>query len=88
MILVKLILKQLKKHRIWKVYNPFTKHPTDNAGESWWVHCKFSVSIGFRLLLTSFYFIIHGLFPFIKIPKWVNLTDSALYLLNENKKRL
>tara|TARA_Y100000593_G_C4147258_1_gene255220 strand:- start:396 stop:608 length:213 start_codon:yes stop_codon:yes gene_type:complete len=69
------------------MYNPFTKHPRENANESWWVHCKFACGIGLRLYLTSFIFIIHGIFPFIKIPKWVNLTDSAMYLLKENEKR-
>ena len=67
--------------------NLFTKHPRENADETWWKHCKFACGIGLRLYLTSFIFIIHGIFPFIKIPKWVNLTDSALYLLQENEKR-
>ena len=69
------------------MHNPFTKHPKENANESWWTHCKFAWGIGFRLYLTSFIFIIHGIFPFIRIPKWVNLTDSAMYLLRENEKR-
>ena len=67
--------------------NLFTKHPRENADETWWKHCKFACGIGLRLYLTSFIFIIHGIFPFIKIPKWVNLTDSAMYLLKENEKR-
>ena len=69
------------------MHNPFTKHPQDNAGETWWQHCKFACGIGCRLYFTAFIFIIHGIFPFIKIPKWVNLTDSANYLLKENEKR-
>ena len=69
------------------MYNPFTKHP-NSVGESWFQHFKFSAKIGIRLWVSSLYFLIHATFPFIKIPKWVNLTDSALYLLNENKKRL
>ena len=67
--------------------NLFNKHPRENANETWWEHCKFATHIGFRLFFTSFYFIIHGVFPFIKIPRWVNLTDSAIYLLKENEKR-
>ena len=70
------------------MYNIFTKHPKENANESCWTHGKFACGIGFRLYLTSFIFIIHGIFPFIKIPKWINLTDSAMYLLKENEKRL
>ena len=69
------------------MYNPFTKHPRENVGETWWEHCKFATHIGVRLFFTSFIFFIHGIFPFIPIPKWINLTDSALYLLKENKKR-
>ena len=67
--------------------NPFTKHPKETVGETWWEHCMFSCGIGVRLFLTSMYFLVHGIFPFIKIPKWVNLMDSALYLLKENEKR-
>ena len=67
--------------------NPFTEHPKNNANETWWEHCKFACCIGLRLYFTSWFFIVHGIFPFIKIPKWINLTDSALYLLKENEKR-
>ena len=67
--------------------NLFTKHPRENADETWWKHCKFACGIGCRLFFTSFIFIIHGIFPFIKIPKWINLTYSANYLLKENEKR-
>ena len=67
--------------------NPFTKHPKDNNMEGWWTHCKSACGIGIRLYITAFIFIIHGIFPFVKIPKWVNLMDSALYLLKENEKR-
>ena len=69
------------------MHNPFTKHPRDNANETWWKHCKFAWCIGLRLYFTSWIFIIHGIFPFIPIPKWINLTDSAMYLLKENEKR-
>ena len=69
------------------MHNPFTKHPRENGMESWWSHCKSACLIGFRLYVSSWFFIIHGIFPFIPIPKWVNLTDSAMYLLKENEKR-
>ena len=70
------------------MYNPFTKHPKETVGESWGEHCYFAVGVGIRLIFTSLIFIVHGIFPFIKIPKWINLTDSAMYLLKENEKRL
>ena len=69
------------------MHNPFKKHPEDNAGETWWEHCKFSVSIGFRLLLTSLYFIIHGFFPFIEINRKYNLIDSSNWLFDKNMNR-
>ena len=69
------------------MYNPFTKHPKENNMKNWWCHCKSALCVGIRLLFTSLVFIVHGIFPFIKIPKWLNLTDSANFLLEENKKR-
>jgi hypothetical protein len=69
------------------MYNPFTNHPTQNNMKGWWFHCKSACSIGVRLYVTSWFFILHGIFPFIKIPKWVNLTDTALFLLKENEER-
>ena len=69
------------------MYNPFTKHPRENVGETWWEHCKFSTGIGLRLLLTSLYFIIHGMFPFIEINRKYNLEDSSEWLWNKNKNR-
>jgi len=69
------------------VHNLFTKHPKENANETWWQHCKFATHIGFRLFFTSFVFILHGIFPFIKIPKWINISATSDYLLKENRKR-
>ena len=70
------------------MHNPFTKHPRENNMKGWWKHCKSACCIGFRLYVSSWFFIVHGIFPFIPIPKWINLTDSAMYLLKENEKRL
>ena len=69
------------------MYNLFTEHPKENGMKSWWAHCKSACLIGFRLYFTSWFFIIHGIFPFIPIPKKLNLTDSACYLLKENEER-
>ena len=66
--------------------NIFTKHPREQHFKSWWKHCRFAFSIGIRLLITSLIFILHGIFPFIKIPSWLNLMDSALFLIDENNK--
>tara|TARA_B100000287_G_scaffold316439_1_gene300042 strand:- start:846 stop:1079 length:234 start_codon:yes stop_codon:yes gene_type:complete len=69
------------------MHNPFTKHPRESVGESWWEHCKFSCGIGIRLLLTSLYFITHGMFPFIELTKKYNLEDSSQWLYNKNWNR-
>ena len=76
-----------EKRKKYSVVNLFTKHPRENANETWWEHLKFATHIGFRLFFTSFYFIIHGVFPFIKIPEWINISCTAKYLLRENQKR-
>ena len=69
------------------MYNPFTKHPKDTVGETWRQHCYFAVGVGIRLIFTSLIFIVHGLFPFISIPKWLNLEESIRFLARENKDR-
>ena len=30
---------------------------------------------------------IHGIFPFVKIPRWLNLQDSIKFLEQENEDR-
>ena len=66
------------------MYNPFTKHPREAVGETWWQHCRFAVGVGIRLIFTSLIFILHGVFPFISIPKWLNLEESIRFLDKEN----
>ena len=67
--------------------NPFTKHPRETVGESWGQHCYFAVGVGIRLIFTSLIFIVHGIFPFIRIPKWLNLEESIRFLKKENEYR-
>ena len=69
------------------MYNPFTKHPKLNAGMRWFQHLKFAWCIGIRLLISAVAFLVHGVFPFGKIPETFNLTDTALYLLSEEENR-
>ena len=69
------------------MYNPFTKHPKENVDETWWQHCQFAVNVGIRLIFTSIIFIVHGIFPFIEIPRWLNLEDSITFLDRENYNR-
>ena len=69
------------------MYNPFTKHPKDTVGENWWEHLIFSCGIGIRLFLTSVYFLVHGVFPFIELhTKW-NLECASKWLNKKNDNR-
>ena len=69
------------------MYNPFTKHPRETVGETWWEHFKFSAGIGIRLLFTSLYFLTHAIFPFIEVHKKYNLTCASEWLFNKNWNR-
>ena len=67
--------------------NPFTKHPKETVGETWWEHLIFSCGIGIRLFLTSIYFLVHGVFPFIELhTKW-NLECASGWLNKKNDNR-
>tara|TARA_Y100001963_G_C6554014_1_gene341129 strand:+ start:191 stop:418 length:228 start_codon:yes stop_codon:yes gene_type:complete len=67
--------------------NLFTKHPKEDANETWWEHCQFAIGVGIRLIFTSLIFILHGVFPFVSIPKWLNLEESIRFLEKENEYR-
>ena len=67
--------------------NLFSQHPRESVDETWWEHCRFSASIGFRLLWTSICFLIHSIFPFIGPKKKYNLEDSSKWLNNKNENR-
>ena len=69
------------------MHNPFTKHPREAVDETWGQHCYFAVGVGIRLIFTSLIFILHGIFPFISIPKWLNLEESIIFLNKENDYR-
>ena len=69
------------------MYNLFTKHPRKNANETWWQHCQFAVSVGIRLVFTAIIFVIHAVFPFVGIPRWLNLEDTIGFLERENQDR-
>ena len=45
------------------------------------------MNVGVRLIFTSLIFIVHGIFPFIEIPRWLNLEDSIYFLDKENDNR-
>ena len=68
-------------------FNPFTRHPKKCVNETWFQHCKFTIHLGLRLIVTALIFIVHGLFPFIPIPRWLNLEESIRFLEEENNNR-
>ena len=69
------------------MYNPFTKHPRECVDETWWQHCQFAIGVSIRLVFTSIIFIIHAFFPFVGIPRWLNLEDTIVFLERENQDR-
>ncbi len=60
------------------------KHLKEN-NETYWSHFKFAVGLGLKLLQRGIFFIIHGIFPFLLIPKKYNI-NSTQNLVNKAKK--
>tara|TARA_Y100000593_G_C4283816_1_gene324258 strand:+ start:214 stop:450 length:237 start_codon:yes stop_codon:yes gene_type:complete len=71
-----------------KLHNPFTHHPRKCANRSYFQHFIFAMGLGVRLMLTGYVFTFHAMFPFIKIPAKLNLTETALHLHREEENRL
>ena len=69
------------------MYNLFTKHPRECVDETWWQHCQFAIGVSIRLVFTSIIFIVHAFFPFVGIPRWLNLEDTIVILERENQDR-
>ena len=67
--------------------NPFTEHPKRCVNETWSQHCRFTLHVAARLIVTAVVFVLHGLFPFISIPRWLNLEDTIKFLKEENDDR-
>lgn len=60
------------------------KHLREN-NETYWSHFKFAVCLGIKLLCRGILLIVHGVFPFLPIPKKYNI-DSTENLINKAKK--
>ena len=56
------------------------------VGETYFQHLRSAWGIGFRLCLSGFFFILHGIIP-IPIPEKFNLGEMALKLRVENRMR-
>jgi hypothetical protein len=63
----------------------FTKHPREDANKTYLQHLVFTLKISCRLFVSSMVFIIHGLFPFISMPKKLNLEETIDFLNNKNE---
>lgn len=60
------------------------KHLKEN-NETYWSHFKFASGLGLKLLQRGIFFVIHGIFPFLPVPKKYNI-DSTQNLVNKAKK--
>ena len=67
--------------------NPFTKHPKEAVGETWLEHYLFTIKVANYSFIVAIVFIIHGIFPFLKIPKFLNLEAFKEWLDKANSDR-
>ena len=64
--------------------NLFTKHPKENGHHGFFSHLTFAGSIATRMALVACVFALHSIFPFIPIPKFLNLEMTIQYLIKKN----
>ena len=64
----------------------FTEHPY-SVGESYFEHLFFTIFIVIRSIVVAGVFLIHGFFPFIAIPKFLNLEGFIEWLRKANDNR-
>jgi hypothetical protein len=50
-------------------------------------HLKFAVSIGLKMLVSSVFFLIHGVVPIIQMPVGLNLKNMAKHLLEMDRRQ-
>tara|TARA_B100000029_G_C16730516_1_gene650547 strand:- start:214 stop:426 length:213 start_codon:yes stop_codon:yes gene_type:complete len=62
----------------------FTKHPKENGHSGYFSHLLFSFSIGVRLMASSVFFLLHSVFPFVPVPKFLNLEKTTQFLIIKN----
>lgn len=64
------------------VRRAFTEHPAA-AGESYWQHLWFTLSMGARLMFAGFVILLHGLFPFMLTYTGSNQLKKCNKILSE-----
>ena len=70
------------------MHNLFTKHPKENGHPGYFSHFSFSFLIGARLAASSLFFMMHSIFPFIPVPKFLNLEKTTQFLVKKNTETL
>ena len=66
------------------MFNLFTKHPKENGHSGFFSHLFFSGEIALRMAIATCVFTVHAIFPFIPIPKFLNLEMTIQYLIKKN----
>jgi len=63
------------------MFNLLTKHPRENGHNGYFSHMKFILPAALRLFASSIMFFIHSLFPFIAVPRFLNIEMTIQYLI-------
>ena len=64
-----------------------TKH-TATVGETYLEHLLFALAVSIRLWLSSFFFFIHALIPWVPVPPNLDLGRMSLFLMKRNRDRM
>ena len=68
------------------MFKLFKKH-LEEKSVSYSSHASFAMDISLRLALSSVVFLVHAIFPFVKIPDCFNLEAMSIYLFDKNQKK-
>jgi hypothetical protein len=64
--------------------NLFNRHPKESGFGGYFSHMKFAICISVRLAASAFVFLVHSAFPFVPVPRILNLETTALFLIDKN----
>jgi hypothetical protein len=64
--------------------NPFTRHPR-RQGVTYLEHWRFAMGIAGRLLRSMAAFAVHSVFPFVSIPRELDLESTAAFITERNE---
>jgi hypothetical protein len=64
----------------------FNKHPRSNGFSGYFEHARSALGTSGRLMMSTFFFLIHGILPFVPVPKYLNLESTINYLKKSNEK--